>query len=65
MALGKIIDLVALVFAIVALGVGGFVILSLVFASALIIGIQEVTLAVAVILHLIAGLLPTRTGGRG
>ena len=46
-----VLDILALLFAIVGLTVGGIVLLSVSFVTSLIIGIHEISLSLAVILH--------------
>ena len=57
LTLPQLIDILALLFAIVGLTVGGIVLLSISFVSAVIVGIHEVSLSIAVILHLCAVLV--------
>jgi hypothetical protein len=52
-----VVNILALVFAVIALIVGGVVLLSIEQVDAIIIGIHELSLTVAVILHIAASFL--------
>jgi hypothetical protein len=55
----NILKLLALLFAIGSLVVGGIVLLSVDYVDALVIGLHEISLAIAVILLIIAAFIPT------
>jgi hypothetical protein len=48
----QLLDILALLFATLSLAIGGIVLLSIEHADAIVIGLHEVTLAIAVILHI-------------
>jgi hypothetical protein len=58
-----LLDILALLFAIGSLAIGGIVLLSIEHADAIIIGLHEVTLAIAVILHITGSFIPGPQGG--
>jgi len=57
----QVLEVLALLFAIGGLVVGGIVLLSVDRVDALIVGMHEIALAVAVILHIMAGFIPERS----